>query len=269
MTNRTILLQNGVGMPQLGLGTWQVPDAAAERSVEHALRFGYRHIDTAVAYENESGVGRGLKRSGVGRGEVFLTSKILAECKNYGETKRMIDCSLRALGTDYLDLMLIHAPRPWDEMGDDNGYRYEEENAAVWRALEEGYTAGKFRAIGVSNFEIDDLRSLMRRCSIPPMVDQVRAYAGEIPWELLEFCRTNRIAAEAYSPLATGGLLKRGELASIAEKYGVGVPQLCIAYVMQLGMIAIPKAVSPAHIEENTELGFTISEDDMRALAAL
>lgn len=269
MINEKVRFYNGVEIPRLGLGTWQVsPDDAAD-AVEYALSVGYRHIDTAAAYENEEGVGRGWKRSGLKREEIFLTSKIPAEYKSYSLAKRTIEESLAALGTNHIDLMLIHAPRPWDEMGKADGYSYEEENAEVWRALEEGYADGKFRAIGVSNFEVSDLRSLFRRGNVRPMINQVRGYVGEIPWEMLDFCKENGIVAEAYSPLATGGILRRGELAEIAGHYGVSVAQLCIAYVLQLGMIAIPKAVSPAHICENAKLDFVISEADMLRLKTL
>ncbi len=256
-------LYNGAVIPRLGLGTWQVPNAIAADVVRNAIAAGYRHIDTAAAYENEEGVGKGIAESGIGRGELFITSKIPAEYKTYELARRTIEESLSYLKTDYIDLMLIHAPRPWDEMYPAGKHKYEEENLAVWKALEEGYRAGKFRAIGVSNFEISDLENILAHGGIRPMVNQVRAYVGAIPWETLGFCKERGIAAESYSPLATGRLLNDGKLEEIASRYGVSLPQLCIRYVLQLGFIALPKTVSAERMRQNAELGFTISEEDM------
>lgn len=266
MWNDRTKLYNGVEIPCLGLGTWQVPNGIAAGVVRHAIANGYRHIDTAAAYENEEGVGEGIRQCGISRGELFLTSKIPAEYKSYALAKRTIDESLAFLKTDYIDLMLIHAPRPWNEMYPKGKNAYDAENLAVWKALEEGYLEGKIRAIGVSNFDVCDLQNILEHSTTIPMVNQIRAYVGAIPWDTLQFCREYGIATEAYSPLATGGLLNDSYLKEIAGKYGVSLPQLCIRYVLQLGMIALPKTVSEQRMKQNAELNFTISDTDMKLL---
>ena len=263
MLNGKIALYNGVKIPVIGAGTWQISDSVVERTVESAISVGYRHIDTAAAYENESGVGRGVKASGVAREELFITSKIPAEYKTYEISKKTIEESLTFLQTDYIDLMLIHAPRPWDEMNDDCRKTYHEENAEVWRALEEEYEAKKFRAIGVSNFSVDDLKNLMARGKIKPMVNQISCFIGRTPLEVLNFCKENDIVVEAYSPIATGALLKNTGIGEMAKKYGVSIPRLCIKYVLQLGTVALPKTTHKEYMEENAKLDFQISQSDM------
>ena len=170
------------------------------------------------------------------------------------------------LQTDYIDLMLIHAPRPWDEMNDDCRKTYHEENAEVWRALEEEYEAKKFRAIGVSNFSVDDLKNLMARGKIKPMVNQISCFIGRTPLEVLNFCKENDIVVEAYSPIATGALLKNTGIGEMAKKYGVSIPRLCIKYVLQLGTVALPKTTHKEYMEENAKLDFQISQSDMENL---
>ena len=269
ITKTTKKLYNGVEIPVLGLGTWQVKNEIASNVMLHALQAGYRHIDTAAAYENEEGVGEGIRKSGIPRSEIFITSKIPAEYKSYEIAKRTIDESLSYLKTDYIDLMLIHAPRPWDEMYPKGEKLYEEENAAVWRALEEGYKAGKFRAIGVSNFEPYDLNNIFSRCTVRPMVNQIRSFIGAIDWETLALCKENDIVIEAYSPLATGNILNSEQIKNVAQKYGVSAARLCIKYVLQLGLVALPKTTSPDRMKENIQLDFTISEKDMALLNAM
>lgn len=161
-------LSNGVTIPKLGLGTWRIPDAEVARVVKDAIEIGYRHIDTAQAYENERGVGEGLRASGVDRDRIFVTTKLAAESKSYAESVRRIDASLGLLALDHVDLMLIHSPQPWAEFRD--GEHYFEGNLEAWRALEEAHRAGKIRAIGVSNFERADLDNLLENGSIAPMV---------------------------------------------------------------------------------------------------
>ena len=269
ITKTTKKLYNGVEIPVLGLGTWQIKNEIAADVVLHALQAGYRHIDTAAAYENEQGVGEGIRKSGIPRSEIFITSKIPAEYKSYEIAKRTIDESLAYLKTDYIDLMLIHAPRPWDEMYPKGKKLYEEENASVWRALEEGYKEGKFRAIGVSNFEPYDLNNIFAHCTVLPMVNQIRSFIGAIDWETLALCKEKNIAVEAYSPLATGTILNSEHIKAIALKYGVTAARLCIKYVLQLGLVALPKTTSPDRMKENTLVDFTISEEDMKTLNAM
>lgn len=229
-----IILNNGVRMPMLGFGTWFIDDDKAEATVKAAVEIGYRHIDTAQAYFNEAGVGAGVRNCGVSRDALFVVSKVAAEHKTYEAAARSIDETLKKMGLDYLDMMIIHSPQPWNEWRGEK--RYFEENKAVWKALEDAYRAGKLRAIGVSNFLIDDLESLLPSCDIKPMVNQVLAHIGNTPMELIRFCQKQGIAMEAYSPIAHGEALKSISIVSMAKKYGVSVPQLCINTFFSWGL---------------------------------
>ena len=179
------ILSNGIEIPALGLGTWFIDDDKADKAVISAVKIGYRHIDTAQAYGNERGVGAGIKACGIPREELFVTSKVAAEAKTYDAAAKSIDETLDKMGLPYIDLMLIHSPQPWAEWRDDK--RYFEENVQVWKALEDAYTAGKVKAIGVSNFLIDDLENLLSHCKIRPMVNQLLIHIGNTPAELIAY----------------------------------------------------------------------------------
>ena len=265
MYNEKITLNNGVKIPQLGLGTWFIDDEKAADAVKAAVELGYRHIDTAQAYGNERGVGEGIRTCGVPREELFVVSKVAAEHKTYEEAKAGIDETLKKMGLDYLDMMIIHSPQPWVEVNQSEN-RYVEGNRAAWRALEEAYSEGKLKAIGVSNFQIGDLESLMETAEIKPMVNQVLCHISNTPLELIDFCQKNDIAIEAYSPIAHGEILSQPEIKAIADKYGVSVPQFCIRYTLQLGAISLPKTANPEHMESNAKVDFTISAEDMEVL---
>lgn len=265
MYNEKITLNNGVKIPQLGLGTWFIDDDKAADAVKAAVELGYRHIDTAQAYGNERGVGEGIRTCGVPREELFVVSKVAAEHKTYEEAKAGIDETLKKMGLDYLDMMIIHSPQPWVEVNQSEN-RYVEGNHAAWRALEEAYSEGKLKAIGVSNFQIGDLESLMETAEIKPMVNQVLCHISNTPLELIDFCQKNDIAIEAYSPIAHGEILSQPEIKAIADKYGVSVPQFCIRYTLQLGAISLPKTANPEHMESNAKVDFTISAEDMEVL---
>ncbi|MBO4827906.1 MAG: aldo/keto reductase [Fibrobacter sp.] len=263
-------LNNGQRIPKIALGTWQTPNDVAATVVASAIDAGYRHIDTAIAYENEAGVGAGLKTAlkstGIHRESVFITTKIPAEVKNYDDAVRCIQESMDRLDAFHIDMMLIHAPRPWAEMGSISGNRYFKENLEVWKALEEAYEAGKIRAIGVSNFEIDDLNNLLAGACVIPAVNQIRVHIGHVPTELIDFCEQAGILVEAYSPNATGRLLKVPEVCAMAEKYHVTVPQLASRFVLQLGLLPLPKSVHEERIRENAKLDFEINSNDMASL---
>ena len=265
--NENFTLANGVLIPKLGLGTWMIPDSEAADAVRQAVAVGYRHIDTAQAYQNERGVGDGVRTCGIDRDRLFVTTKIAAEHKTYADAATSIDTSLQKMGLDYIDLMIIHAPQPWAEFR--GAKRYFEENREVWRALEDAYKAGKLRAIGVSNFLVDDLQNILDTCRIRPMVNQILLHIGETPLDLIEFCHANQIQLEAYSPIAHGAALKNENVAYVAEKYSVGIAQLCIKYTLQLGAVSLPKSSNPDHIRSNTQLEFTISDDDMKLLESI
>lgn len=263
--SKNYTLNNGVEIPKLGLGTWFIDDADAADAVRAAVAAGYRHIDTAQAYGNERGVGEGVRTCGVPREELFVVSKVAAEHKTYEEAKAGIDETLKKMGLDYLDMMIIHSPQPWVEVNQSEN-RYKEGNRQAWKALEDAYNEGKLKAIGVSNFQIEDLESLMETSKVKPMVNQVLCHISNTPLELIEFCQKSNIAVEAYSPIAHGEILNQPEIKAIADKYGVTVPQLCIRYTLQLGAISLPKTANLEHMESNAEVDFTISAEDMETL---
>ena len=260
-----IKLNNGTNIPALGFGTWCIDDGKAAEAVRTAIELGYRHIDTAQAYGNEKGVGKGIRESGIERDKLFVVSKVAAENKSYESAKRSIDETLEKMGLDYLDMMIIHSPQPWAEVNQSEN-RYVEGNRAAWRALEEAYNEGKLKAIGVSNFRIEDLESLMETAKIKPMVNQVLCHISNTPAELIDFCQQNGITVEAYSPIAHGEILNQPEIRAIADKYKVSVPQLCIRYTLQLGAISLPKTANPEHMKTNAEVDFEISAEDMQTL---
>ncbi len=259
----TYTLSNGVKIPKLGLGTWFIPDAQAAEAVRTAVSLGYRHIDTAQAYENEAGVGEGVRTCGLPREQIFVTSKVAAEHKDYDSAARSIDETLEKMGLDYLDMMIIHSPQPW---ADFRGGDYAEGNRAAWRALEDAYTAGKLRAIGVSNFRKPDLDNILSDCRVKPMVDQILLHISNTDLGLLDTCRTQDILVEAYSPIAHGEALKNPMIAEMAARYGVSAAQLCIRYVLELGAVALPKTADPEHMKANAAVDFDITPDDMELL---
>lgn len=265
MYQNTLTLNNGVKIPQLGLGTWFIPDDKAAEAVKAAVALGYRHIDTAQAYGNERGVGEGVRTCGVSREELFVVSKVAAEHKTYESAAASIDETLAKMGLDYLDMMIIHSPQPWVEVNQSEN-RYVEGNRAAWRALEDAYKAGKLKAIGISNFQVGDIESLLETAEIRPMVNQILCHISNTPLELVEYCQKNGIAVEAYSPIAHGEILHQPQIQAMAEKYGVSVPQLCIRYTLQLGTISLPKTGNPEHMKTNAEVDFEISAEDMEAL---
>ena len=265
MYNNTLTLNNGVKIPQLGLGTWFIDDAKVADAVNEAVKLGYRHIDTAQAYGNERGVGEGVRNCGVKREELFVVSKVAAEHKTYEAAMTGINETLEKMGLDYLDMMIIHSPQPWVEVNQSDD-RYVEGNREAWRALEDAYKAGKLKAIGVSNFKQEDIESLLETATVKPMVNQILLHISNTPIELVEYCQKNGIAVEAYSPIAHGEILNQPEIKAMAEKYGVTVPQLCIRYTLQLGAISLPKTANPEHMKTNAEVDFEISAQDMEVL---
>ncbi len=264
---KTFVLDNGNKVPSLAYGTWLIKNKDACECVLMALNAGYRHIDTAQAYGNEVGVGEGMRKSGLKREDIYLTTKVKAEYKSYKKAKESIDKSLKKLGLDYIDLILIHCPQPWILFRSKR--RFFKENIEVWRALEDAYKEGKVKAIGVSNFLVDDLENIINNCEIKPMVNQILCHIGNTPTDVIKYCQENNIIVESYSPIAHGAALRDAAIKQMAEKYKVSVAQLCIKYTLQLDTISIPKASSKAHIENNIDLDFEISEEDMIELIKL
>lgn len=258
-------LSNGVEIPVLALGTWFIDDDKVEEAVKSAVKLGYRHIDTAQAYGNEQGVGKGIRSCDVPREQIFVTSKVAAEYKTYEEAAASIDRSLANMGLDYIDMMIIHSPQPWDKVNQSED-RYVEGNRAAWRALEDAYKAGKLHAIGVSNFLQEDIENLWDTAEIKPMVNQVLCHISNSPLELIDYCQKKGMVMEAYSPVAHGEALQNKAIADMAEKYGVTIPQLCIRFDIQLGMIVLPKTANPEHMKVNGDVDFIISDKDMEIL---
>lgn len=264
MLNETYELNNGVKIPKLGLGTWLIDNEKVVDVVKTALAVGYRHIDTAQAYGNEEGVGKAIRESSIPREAIFVTSKIAAEAKSYQEAYNSIIETLNKMGLDYLDLMIIHSPEPWAEFRSEK--KYFEENKEVWRALEKAYEEGKVKAIGVSNFLQEDLENILSSCKIKPMVNQILTHISNTKKELIDFCKDYDILVEAYSPIAHGAALKNEKIQKMAEKYKVSIPQLCIRYTIELGLVSLPKASTKEHIIDNSKVNFKITEEDMKTL---
>ncbi|MFT3901784.1 MAG: aldo/keto reductase [Niabella sp.] len=257
-------LSNGLEIPKIGLGTWFISDETVALAVKEAVAIGYRHIDTAQAYGNERGIGAGIKDCGINRTDLFITTKLAAEIKSYEHAVNSINNSLKLLQLDYIDLMIIHSPKPWAEYGEEN--RHFEGNREAWRALEDAYKAGKLRSIGISNFQIADIENIVAGGTVKPMVNQILAHISNTPFELIDYCKQNNILVEAYSPIAHGELMKNKEVVKIAEKYSVSAPQLAIRYCLELGLLPLPKTANPKNMKNNADVDFEISAEDMESL---
>ncbi len=259
-------LNNGTKIPCVGFGTWQTPDGeTAVSAVKAALDAGYRHIATAAAYGNEESVGVGIKQSGVAREDIFLTTKLWNGDHGYEATLKACDLSLKKLGTDYLDLYLIHWPNP-------KAFRdcWEEKNAESWRAMEELAAAGKVRAIGVSNFMIRHMEALLKTAKTVPAANQIKLCPGITQDEVVDYCRQKGILLQAYSPLGTGKIFDIAEMRDLAQKYGKTVAQVCVRWSLQMGFNPLPKSVSADRIAENAGVfDFQISEGDMAVISAV
>jgi 2,5-diketo-D-gluconate reductase A len=255
-----IRLNNGVSIPQLGFGVFQIrPDRTAD-VVRMAFEAGYRHIDTAQGYKNEEGVGQAIRESGLPRGEIFVTTKLANDRHGYDKAIAALDESLERLGLDHVDLFLIHWPYP-----------KAERIVETWRAFEKLASDGKARAIGVSNFRISDLELLARETSTVPAVNQVELHPWLPQTELRAYHQTRGIATEAWSPLAKGGELLADELiVGLAEKYGKSPAQIVLGWHLQLGNITIPKSETPSRIRENLDVfDFELSDDDVASISEL
>ena len=262
----TYKLNNGVEIPIIGFGTWQTPDGdVARESVKTALEVGYRHIDTAAIYGNETSVGQGIKESGVNRGDIFLTTKLWNDSHGYKATKKAIDLSLQKLDTDYLDLYLIHWPSPaavrehWAEL-----------NAESWQAMEEAVKAGKIRAIGISNFRKHHLDELLKTANIVPAVNQNYLNPSDLQPDVLSANKEHDILNEAYSPLGTGDLLRNELVAEVAATHNHSVPQVLLRWSLQHGFLPLPKSVHAEYIKSNTDIfDFELTDDEMKKLDGL
>ena len=261
-------LSNGVSIPKIGFGTWQIPEGEeVYKSVTHALKVGYRHVDTAQIYRNEVGVGQAIADSDLAREDIFLTTKIWNDKHDYDLAKASIEESLEKLGVDYVDLLLIHWPNPKAQREQD---AWKAGNAATWKAMEEAYRAGKVRAIGVSNFMIHHLEALLETAEIKPQVNQVLLAPGCTQEDLVSFCRQHDILLEAYSPLGTGSIFDNPVVQNLAAKYGKSIAQVALRWSLQKGFLPLPKSVTPNNIEANLQIfDFELSEEDVDKLDKL
>ncbi len=259
-------LYNGVKIPCLGYGTWQTPSGEiAYESVKAAIAAGYRHIDTAAGYANEADVGRAVKASGVAREEIFLTTKHWISERGYTKTIAAVEASLKELGTDYLDLYLVHWP-----CVEKTYPNWKEINAGTWRAFEKMYKDGKIRAIGVSNYLPEHITALQEMCEIKPMVNQIEFHPGYYQPELVRWCQANDILIEAWSPLGCGAVLSDPTLAKIGAKYGKSVAQICIRFALQYGVLPMPKSNHADRIAQNAQVfDFELSQEDMTAIMTM
>ncbi|MDN5810557.1 MAG: aldo/keto reductase [Tetragenococcus koreensis] len=264
----TFQLANDTKIPKIGFGTWQMSPDEAYRATKYALDNGYKHVDTAYVYGNETEVGQAIKDASVARDEIFVTTKVPAETDTYAKAMENIDESLRRLGLDHVDLLLIHAPRPWSRIGEPRE-NDDRKNNQVWQALEDAYHEGKTKAIGVSNFNIDDLKNIIENGKIKPMVNQIKCYIGNLSTGNIDFCQKHSILVEGYSPLATGGILDDERIQKIAKKYDKSIPQIAIRYLLQKDVLPLPKSVHETYILENAQVDFVLQKEDMDELDQL
>ncbi len=267
--NSKYRLANDVEIPVIGFGTWQIPDGEdAYNSTLYALKAGYRHIDTARAYGNERSIGKAIKDSSIKREDIFITTKLPAECKGYDTAIKYCQESLEKLGVDYIDLYLIHAPKPWDVNSD--GMEYMEQNIETWKAFEDLYKQGKCRAIGVSNFEPRHLIPLLKSANIIPHVNQIQINPNYIPRDTIKFCREKNILLEAYSPFATGRIFNNDKVIKIAEKYQTTIAKVCMVWSLQNRFLPLPKSVNKTRIKDNLEVfDLTLSDEDLKFLGEI
>ena len=263
-SEKKLTLSNGVEIPILGFGTYKIEDdATALNSVREAIKAGYRHIDTASFYKNEENVGNGiregLKHTGLRRKDIFVTTKVWNTEQGYENTLNAFSNSLQRLNMDYVDLYLIHWPVTKD-YADTWQIRIKE----TWKAMEKLYSEGKIKAIGVSNFLVHHLEELMSACEIKPMVNQIEFHPGHNQKETVEFCKKHGIVVEAWSPLGRGVILENEFLLEIAKRYNKTIAQICIRWIIQQDIVALPKSVTRERIKSNFEVfDFELSQEDM------
>lgn len=259
-------LNNGVQIPCMGYGTFLTTDEETVIGVQNAIKAGYRHIDTAFYYNNEVPVGKAVRTCGLPREEIFVTSKIWNEDRGYQKTKDAFEITMKNLGLEYLDLLLIHWPANKKQFGDDA----KTINAETWRAFEELYTEGRVKAIGLSNFLPHHIDELLETATVKPMVNQLEIHPGWTQTDAVNHCKKLDILVEAWSPLGRTGVLSNETLVALADKYHKSTAQLCIRWVLQQGILPLPKSAQENRIIANADIfDFHISEDDMTIISAL
>lgn len=257
---------NGITIPCVGYGTYLTTNEEACDVVCQAIATGYRHIDTAYFYMNECGVGEAIKKCGVPREDLFVTSKVWNDDRGYQETKDAFERTMKNLDLEYLDLLLIHWPANKKQFGEDAKMI----NAETWRAFEELYNTGRIKAIGLSNFLPHHIDELMETATIAPMINQIEFHPGWMQADVVEYCKAKGIVLEAWSPLGRSKALSSETLVALGEKYGKSSAQICIRWVLQHGLIPLPKSSTFSRIISNAEIfDFELSEDDMKLIDSL
>jgi 2,5-diketo-D-gluconate reductase A len=255
----TILFHDGNSIPQVGLGVWRTPNDTAVTAVQAALSAGYRHVDTAAVYENEDGVGEGIRASGIARSEIFLTTKLWNADQGYDSTLKAFDASLKRLGTDYVDLYLIHWPAP-----------KRDQYVDTWKAFIQLQKEGRARSIGVSNFHPEHLQRLIDETGVTPVINQIELHPDFPQKENRAWHERHRIVTESWSPLGQGTLLENPVVAKVAAKHGRTPAQVIIRWHIDNGLVVIPKSVTPSRIEENFKVfDFRLDAEDMATFADL
>ena len=250
-------LNNGVYMPSIGFGTSLITGDECIETIKKAIEVGYRHIDTAHAYENEAEIGQAIKQSNIDRKNLFITSKVWKDSMGYENTLKSCEETLKNLKLEYLDLFLIH----WPKNNDDNL------NIETWKALEKLYNDGNVRAIGVSNFLYNHLKVIMDNCNVIPAVNQIEFHPGLMRQETINFCKNQGIVIEAWAPLGKGKMLNNDTLMQLAKKYNKSVAQICLKWCLQNDVIPLPKSQNIERMKQNLELfDFKISNEDMHKI---
>lgn len=266
--NSLMRLNNGVMIPCVGYGTFKTPADVAEQAVADAIEVGYRLIDTAAVYGNEEAVGKGIRDSGIDRHRLFVTSKLWNTERGYESTKKALDETLQKMQLDYLDLYLIHWPANQKQFGD----RAAEINAETWRAMENAYHEGKIRALGLSNFMPHHVIDLMKTAKVAPAVDQIEVHPGWPHAQEIKYLQAHNILVEAWGPLGGQGakVLTNPTMEKLAKKYGKTTAQISLRWILQQGVLPLPKSVHPDRMVENTKLfDFELSDEDMKTISEL
>ncbi len=258
-------LRNGVTIPKIGFGTAPLKGQEAYDAIKNAIDIGYRHIDTAQNYGNEEEVGKAIKDSHLPREAFFITTKLDSKIKTYKGTIEALETSLNRLDTDYVDLYLIHAPWPWDQKFSN----HDAGNVEAFKAMEHLLEVGKVRAIGVSNFEPKHLENIKKHCKTTPMVNQIKYHIGHTQQATIDYCNKEDILVEAYSPLGRGKVFEDETLKTMAQKYNVSVSRLCVRYILEKGILPLPRSAKREHIKSNKDVDFIIETEDMESLDKL
>lgn len=260
MKKEYTVLSNGVKMPNLAFGTFKVNEGDDVQIILDAINVGYRHFDTAAFYNTEEALGKAIKKSGIPREEFFITTKVWKTCMGYEGAKKSFEESLEKLDMDYVDLLLIHWPRP-DEKSD-----WKKLDIETWKAFEEIYKEGRAKAIGVSNFLNNHMQNILDNCEVVPMVNQIEFHPGYIQKDVVDFDKEHGIVVEAWSPLGRERVFKDELLNKLAEKYGKSVAQICLAFAIQMDVVPLPKSSSVERMKQNMDIDFELEEEDFEKI---